>query len=145
MNSTNKNYSAQLRVKTSDVRAFEALSTKLGDWWGDQDQPVRRSGNVFTVSWGEPWYQFKVIEYVPLEKITWECIDANQIIGNLEGVQKEWVGTQLHWTINELDKDEIELQFKHVGLVPEFICYDTCSNAWDKFISINLKAYLERD
>jgi len=139
-----KSYSTELRVKTSEEDAFEALSTKIGDWWGDQDKTAQQLGDVFTMSWGEPWYKFKIVEYVPNKKITWECIDSKQIIGDLDGVEKEWVGTQLQWTINKLNEGEIELQFRHEGLVPEFICYDFCSNTWNRFIEFNLKKYLER-
>jgi len=142
MNS-NKSYTTGLKIKCNEKVAFEALTTKIGDWWGDQDKPADQVGDVFTMSWGEPWYQFKIVEYIPNKKVVWECIDSKQIIGDLEGVEKEWVGTQLHWTINHLNEKEIELIFKHEGLVPDFICYDFCSNTWDRFITFNLKKYLE--
>ncbi|OEK00267.1 hypothetical protein BFP97_01505 [Roseivirga sp. 4D4] len=143
MNSKERSYSNVLRVNTLDETAFEALSIKIGDWWGDQDKPAQGLGDVFTMSWGEPWYKFKVVAFEPNEKIVWECIDSKQIIGGLAGVEKEWVGTQLQWTINKLNEDEIELQFRHEGLVPEFLCYDFCSHTWDRFIDFNLKKYLE--
>lgn len=144
MNSNQKSYSKKVKINCKSRVAFNALTTKIGDWWGDQDKPAFHLGDIFTMSWGEPWYQFKVIDYVPHEKVTWECIDSKQIIGDLEGVEKEWVGTHLQWTINQLSDGEIELNFTHKGLVPEFICYDFCSNTWDRFISFNLKKYLER-
>ncbi len=145
MNLKSKSYSTRLIVRCSEKNAFEALSTKIGDWWGDQDKSAKQLGDVFTISWGEPWYQFRVVEYVPNKKIIWECIDSKQIIGDLDGVEKEWVGTQLQWTISESNKSEIELEFKHEGLVPEFICYDFCSNTWDRFIAFNLKKHLENN
>lgn len=138
-----KSYSNKLEIETSDKDAFEALSTKVGEWWGDQDKPVKQVGDVFTMSWGEPWYQFKVVELIPNKLIVWECIDSKQIIGDLDGVEKEWVGTQLQWKIDKLDQNKIELRFNHKGLVPEFICYDFCSSTWDRFIEFNLKKYLE--
>ncbi len=143
MNTKNNSYSTELLIKCSIEKAFAALSSNIGDWWGDQDKPVQNPEDVFTMSWGEPWYQFRVVAYEPNHKITWECIDAKQIIGDLEGVEKEWVGTQLQWTLKESRKQETELQFIHQGLVPEFICYDFCSNTWDRFIAFNLKKYLE--
>ncbi len=145
MNTADKNYSARLIVNSTPQVTFDALSTNIGDWWGDQDNPVSQLGDVFTMSWGEPWYKFKVVEYQPNKKITWECIDSRQIIGELEGVEKEWVGTQLHWLVKKNNENEIELLFTHEGLVPSFICYDFCSNTWDRFITFNLKKYLERD
>ena len=122
---------------------FNALTTQIGDWWGDQDKPAYKEGDSFTMSWGEPWYQFKIVEFIANKKVVWECIDSKQIIGNLVGVEKEWVGTKLHWSIESIDENEIQLTFLHEGLVPEFICYDFCSNTWDRFIKFNLKKYLE--
>lgn len=130
-------------INCADKDVFEALSTKIGAWWGDQDHPARQVGDVFTMSWGEPWYKFKVVESVPNQTMVWECIDANQIIGDLDGVEKEWVGTLLRWRINKMNDNQVELSFQHEGLVPEFICYDFCSNTWDRFIDFNLKKYLE--
>ena len=144
MDQKNTSYSADLRIRTSAELAFEALSTKIGAWWGDQDKAVKQLGDVFTVSWGEPWYQFKVVAFSPRDSITWECIDAKQIIADLEGVEKEWVGTQIHWTIKQSSAGEIVLHFTHEGLVPEFTCYDFCSRTWDRFLHGNLKDYLER-
>lgn len=136
-------YSVQVSLNCSSKRVFEALSTKIELWWGDQDRPVSQVGDVFTVSWGEPWYQFRVVNYEPNTSVVWECIDSRQIIGDLEGVEKEWVGTQLKWTIDQITPQKTHLHFVHEGLVPEFICYDVCSTTWDRFITFNLKKYVE--
>ena len=137
------NYQKSITIKTSQSLIYNALCNELSQWWGDMDKPANKIGDVFTVSWGEPWYKFKVIKYEPYKKLSWECIDSNQIIGDLKGVQKEWVGTKLHWKIKQNDLGKSQLNFTHEGLVPEFICYDVCSNAWSDFIGISLKEYLE--
>lgn len=136
-------YSTSIQVKTTLTRAFLALSTGIEGWWGATDRPANQLGAQFRVSWGEPWYQFKIVEYEDLKRISWECTDANQIIAGLEGVQKEWVGTQMQWAIRELDKGTVEISLVHKGLVPAFICYDFCSMTWDSFVQEKLKAYLE--
>jgi len=61
----------------------------------------------------------------------------------LEDVQKEWVGTQLHWVIEEISPDSSRVTFTHQGLIPEFVCYDFCSTAWVHFIGERLKSYPE--
>ncbi len=142
-NKTGEDYGYSFTVICDAGKAFDALSKKIGDWWGEQNRPAEKLGDTFTVSWGEPWYRFKIIEYELRHKICWECIDANQIIDGLEGVQKEWVGTQLIWTIKELDRGRIKIIFTHRGLVPEFICYEFCSSTWDNFLGTRLKKYLE--
>ena len=120
----NNDYRQSVLVSTNHQKTFEALSLNIDQWWGDVDNPPQKLGDVFTVSWGEPWYQFKITEYNPFEKITWECIDANQIIGGLEGVEKEWVGTKLSWEIKNTNSNEVQVTGTHQGLIPQFICYD---------------------
>jgi hypothetical protein len=138
------NYQKSIHIKSSKPIIFRSLSHELADWWGNMDNPINIVGDIFKVSWGEPWYQFKVITYKPYEELSWECIDSNQIIGDLEGVEKEWVGTKLHWKIKQIDTETNELTFVHEGLIPDFICYDVCSNAWSDFIGTSLKEYLEK-
>ncbi len=137
-------YTLNVRVQASESVVFDALTTKIGDWWGDQDRPADGLGKIFTMSWGDPWYQFKVVEYVENVAVSWECIDSKQIIGHLEGVEKEWVGTVLRWRLTKESDGDIALHFIHEGLVPAFICYHFCSNTWDRFITFNLRTYLER-
>ncbi len=138
-----EDYTFSFVVYSEARKAFDVLSKRIGDWWGEQSRPVKKAGDIFTVSWGEPWYRFKVLDYEPYHKICWECIDANQIIDDLEGVQKEWVGTQLLWTIETRNSGQVEISFRHKGLVPEFICYDFCSSTWNQFLANNLKTLLE--
>ncbi|MEO1052920.1 MAG: SRPBCC domain-containing protein [Bacteroidota bacterium] len=138
----NKSYKESIAITASPEAVFKALSLHIDEWWGGVDKLINQEGDVFRVSWGEPWYQFKVLEYRPNHKLTWECTDANQIINGLQGVQKEWVGTKLHWEI-ERKENEVILSFEHLGLTPQMICYDTCSSVWSDFISRSLKHYLE--
>lgn len=136
-------YSRSVTVAASADVIFNALTRDLGDWWGAMDRPVTGKGDVFKVSWGEPWYRFRVIRLKFPSRLSWECIDANQIIEGLEGVQKEWVGTRLHWEIETIDSHTCRVTFTHQGLVPEFICYEFCAAAWDHFFGERLKTYLE--
>jgi hypothetical protein len=41
----------------------------------------------------------------------------------------EWTGTDITFDISKKG-DQTEVRFTHVGLVPEFECFDNCSNAW---------------
>ena len=137
-----KSYSTQIQLNHPSSLVFKAITHELGNWWGPQDNLINAAGDIFKVSWGEPWYAFEVKEYIKDKYVLWHCIDANQIIDGLEGVQKEWVGTTLHWNLKEISNNTCELHFLHQGLVPEFICYDFCSSTWDRFLLHGLKEYL---
>ena len=136
-------YRTSIEVNSPPEKLFEAISKNLGDWWGNQDSPIDKEDVVFTVSWGEPWYKFQVIEYIPNQAMIWKCIDANQQIDGLTGVEKEWVGTEIHWEIKRLDRDRSLLEFEHKGLVPEFICFTFCSDSWGHFLESSLVEYLK--
>lgn len=144
LSEVDSSYSRSVEVNARPEVIFHALTQDLQGWWGAMDVPVTGLGDQFTVSWGEPWYRFEVSVFEPPNMLSWTCIDANQIIAGLEGVQKEWVGTHLHWRIEAIDPDSSGLTFTHLGLVPDFICYDFCAATWDQFIGERLKSYLER-
>lgn len=135
-------YHTSLEILAPRASVFRAISQKLSDWWGQQDVPVDQAGLIFKVSWGEPWYQFEVKEYQPPQNMVWECIDANQKISGLEGVEKEWVGTRIHWELQALDPARTHLEFQHEGLVPDFLCFDFCSQTWEHFLKEELVGYL---
>ena len=139
----NQSYHQKVDIRTTQEAAFKALTSDINQWWGAVDKPKLAEGVIFKVSWGEPWYQFKIIEYVPNHKTTWECVDANQIIDGLEGVAKEWVGTKLFWTIETAENGSIQINLTHQGLVPTIRCYEFCATTWDRFITEVLKHYLE--
>lgn len=137
-----KSYQIEVVLPVSKEIAFKSISKELESWWGRQSEKISNVGQKFKVSWKEPWYEFLVIEYLPTNKMIWKCIDANQIIDGLEGVQKEWVDTELVWNLTEIDENQCRLDFIHQGLIPEFICYDFCSSTWDYFLTNKLKNYL---
>lgn len=136
-------YTTSVTITADAQPVFEALTARIDSWWGKIDKPVSQTGDEFTVYWGEPWYRFRVIEYLPNEKVRWECIDANQIIGDMQGVEKEWVGTRLFWEIRQKNISDVEVTLFHEGLVSDFLCFDVCSRTWDSYIKTHLKNYLE--
>ena len=140
----NNHYKTEIEIGNSIEKVFQAISRNLGDWWGKQDQKINREGIIFKVSWGEPWYQFKVIKYVKDHEMIWECVDANQKIAGLENVEKEWVGTKIHWKLERLEKEKTLLKFQHIGLIPEFLCFNFCTASWDHFIKQVFVDYLDK-
>lgn len=136
-------YTRSLMIDASPGSIFQALTVELDRWWGKMDMPVSGVGDVFKVAWGDPWYLFEVTKFDAPFLVDWRCIDANQIIDGLEGVQKEWVGTELQWRIEPQGERSCRVTFTHQGLVPDFNCYDFCSSTWDYFFGERLKACLE--
>ncbi|NNF36655.1 MAG: SRPBCC domain-containing protein [Saprospiraceae bacterium] len=136
-------FKSTIIIKANPEKVFKALTAEISLWWGHQDKLVQSKGDLFRVSWGEPWYEFEVVEYNPNTSLKWKCIDANQIITGLEGVQKEWIGSFVNWEIESLDYGVSKITCVHIGLTAELICYDVCSSTWDRYIQVELKQYLE--
>jgi len=138
-----KNYIQTVAISTAKEDAFYALTRQVEKCWGTVDKPTNQMGDIFKVSFGEAFWTFKVIKLQEFDVVSWECIESNQVHNGLEGIEEEWLGTKLHWKIHQKDDRSIGLSFEHEGLVPDFVCYDICSTAWDFFITDSLKNYLE--
>jgi hypothetical protein len=50
----------------------------------------------------------------------------------------EWTGTDIAFDI-AASGDKTEVRFTHVGLTPEFECFDSCSSAWSFYIKGSLR------
>ena len=137
------NYSSSVIIEVPASDIFKALTSDITAWWGETDRVINGKGDIFKVSWGAPWYLFEVIEYQKDSLIEWKCIDANQIISGLEGVQKEWVGSVVHWNMELLSDHATRLCIEHRGLTEALTCYEFCSSTWNRFLHIELKNYLE--
>ncbi|GAA3636015.1 hypothetical protein [Flavivirga jejuensis] len=131
-----RNYTTEITMRASAVDVFSALSEKINLWWGETDTPVSKVGDVFTIVFGEACWTFKIMTYTPHSKLTWVCI------GGVPDFNAEWIGNQLHWSIEE-QGDTTKVRFLQIGLTPNMNCYDVCASTWDKFIMISLKSFVE--
>ena len=50
----------------------------------------------------------------------------------------EWNGTKVIFDITKKG-DKTEVRFTHVGLVPQYECYDACTDAWSGYIKGSLR------
>lgn len=131
------NYRQELIITTNINDAFLALSQQVDLWWGKTDRTVSKVGDEFTITFDAANWSFRVTEFVPNSKITWECIGGNP------DFNAEWIGDMLHWTIEEIEGEKVKINFLQVGLTPEMNCYEICNSGWNFFITNSLKSYLE--
>ena len=97
----------------------------------------------FTTSFDKTFWKFKILEFKPNSKIVWQCIDAKHIHTGFDGIEKEWIGTNVEWNLEEKSHNETILNFTHNGLVPELNCYEICYPAWERFVTQSLKSFVE--
>ena len=129
-------FSTAFTVKRTSQEAFEAITDVRG-WWSQEVEGVtNRVGGEFD-------YQYKdvhrctirVTELVPGRKVGWLVLDN---YFDFIQDQAEWKGTEVVFEISGTDGGA-EVTFTHVGLVPQYECYDVCSNAWVGYLGGSLR------
>ena len=76
-------------------------------------------------------------ELVPGEKVVWRVLDNH--FNFVE--DQEWKHTETRFELSDQD-GRTEVRFTHVGLVPEFECFDVRSNVWGCYIVESLRSLL---
>jgi hypothetical protein len=131
-----QNFTSVFSVERTPQEAFEAIVDVRG-WWSQAVEGVTDQVG------GEFDYHFKdvhrcrvrITELVPGRKVAWHILE-NQF--NFIEDQTEWEDTEVIFEISEKDGGA-EVRFTHVGLVPQYECYDVCSNAWGGYIGGSLR------
>jgi len=77
----------------------------------------------------------KITEFVPGKKIVWYVLDSHL---SFVKDKSEWNGTDIVFDISK-EQGKTEVRFTHQGLVPQYECYGSCSNAWGTLINGNLR------
>ncbi len=139
----NESYNKKILVSSAKEYAFRALTEGVREWWGAFEGKISKEGDVFTMTFDETAWKFRVFDVIENEKIGWECIEARHMHPGLSGIEKEWLGTKVYWSIREKEKG-VEIELLHEGLVPELNCYDVCKDEWGHFFLQGLKNYLEK-
>ena len=79
-----------------------------------------------------------VTELVPGRRVTWLVLENDfDFIAD----KSEWVSNAMVFDIAETDAGT-QLRFTQVGLVPDYECYDVCSNAWGFYLNGSLRGLI---
>jgi len=114
--------------------AFEKIA-RVGDWWAVHfEGRAQKTGDIFTVTFGETFVTFKIGEVIPDKKIVWQVTDCN-----LHWIKdkKEWNGTEIVWEVSSRG-GATRIDMTHVGLVPGVECYENCEPGWNHHIKDSL-------
>jgi uncharacterized protein YndB with AHSA1/START domain len=131
-----QSFQSTFLVTQSPDEVFAAVTNPRKWWTGDIEGSTGRVGDEFSCRYEDIHYsKQKVTEVVPGRKVVWQVVESE-----LSGPQdpSEWTGTEIIFEINERD-GQSELRFSHLGLVPEFECFESCSSGWGFFINGSLR------
>jgi len=128
-------YTATIVVDQSPKEAFDAIINVRG-WWSENIEGDTDKLNAeFTYQYQDVHRcRMKLIELIPNKKAVWLVTDN---YFNFTKDKSEWKGTKLSFDISKKD-GKTRIHFAHIGLVPEYECYDICSNAWSQYITQSL-------
>ena len=130
------NYTTRFLVDQTPEEVFAAISN-VREWWtGEIEGSTDKLGAEFTYRYEELHYsKQKITEFVPGKKVVWSVLDSSL---NFVEDKSEWTGTEITFEIARMD-DETEVHFTHLGLVPEYECFDSCSSAWSFYVNGSLR------
>jgi hypothetical protein len=129
-------YTTAFSVDQTPDEVFAAINDVRG-WWSEEITGVTdKAGSAFGYHFKDLHRcALKITELIPGKKISWRVVD-----GYLSFVKdkSEWTGTTITFEITR-QGDKTDVRFTHVGLVPEFECYNACSDGWTTYINGSLR------
>ena len=135
-----KNYSTSFSVAQTPEEVFAAILNPRG-WWGEGIKGATdKVGGSFVYRHGPIHVSTQTItELVPGKKVVWKISKSN-----LSFVEKtsEWDGTEVIFEIAKTGK-KTKLTITHAGLVPQFQCFEGCSEGWNYYLNDSLKPFIE--
>lgn len=134
-----QNYTASISVDKTPEEAFNAINNVRG-WWSEE---IEGSTDKLDAEWTYHYKdvhrcKIKVTELIPGKKVVWSILDN---YFDFTRDKTEWKGTTIQFDITKKD-DKTEIRFTHIGLVPEYECFDVCSDAWGSYIKGSLKGLI---
>jgi hypothetical protein len=135
----NASYNAAFSVDQTPEEVFHAINNVRG-WWSEAiEGGTDNADDEFTYRYQDAHRcLIKVVELVPGERVTWRVLDNYFDFTQDKG---EWKDTEIHFEIAR-QGGKTEIRFIHVGLVPEYECFDVCSNSWGFYLYTSLRTLI---
>ena len=134
-----QNYTTTFTVDQTPEEAVAAINTVRG-WWSEEiEGSTDKLGDEFTYRYKDVHYcKMKLTEVIPGNKVVWLVLDN---YFDFTEDKSEWKGTEITFEVSEKG-NKTEIRFTHLGLVPEYECFDVCSNSWGFYIKGSLRSLI---
>ena len=131
-----QNFTTIIAVNQTPEVAFAAINNVRG-WWSEEiEGSTNKLGAEFKYHFKDIHRcKLKITELVTGKKVAWRVMDN---YFNFTKDKAEWKGTDIVFEISRKG-DKTEIRFTHMGLVPEYECYDACSEGWGFYINTSLR------
>lgn len=135
----NNDFTSTISVTEGPMQAFNAIKNFRGWWSEDIEGATDKLGEIFFYHYKDVHLcRMKLVEELAGKKLVYEVVDNHF---SFTKDKMEWIGTKLIFDIISEGKDT-EVKFTHLGLVPEYECYNVCNDAWTGFIQKSLKGFI---
>jgi len=137
---TNQNFTTTLSVDQPTEEVFKAINNVRG-WWSEEiEGATDKLGSEFTYHHEDVHRcRMKITEFAPGKRVVWLVLDN---YFNFTEDKTEWKVTKVIFDVSKKD-NKTQLRFTHEGLVPEYECFNVCSNAWGSYINGSLRSLIE--
>ncbi|NJM24611.1 MAG: SRPBCC domain-containing protein [Bacteroidia bacterium] len=132
---TQKDFTTTIVVDQTPDEVFNAINNVRG-WWSQQvDGSTDTANSVFTYQYQDVHIcRIEITELVPAKKVEWLVLNNHF---SFTKDKKEWTGTKIRFEIDRKN-DKTLLRFTHVGLVPDYECFEICQEGWTNYIETSL-------
>ena len=136
---TQNNFTTTLLVDESPRDVFNAVNNVRG-WWSEQiEGRTDQLNSAFDYHYEDVHRcKMKIVEFIPDEKVVWFVMDN---YFKFTQDKTEWTGTKIIFEITR-EGDKTQLRLTHLGLVPEYECFEICRDSWTNYIQNSLRSLI---
>jgi predicted phosphohydrolase len=134
-----QDFTTSFAVDQTPAEAFAAITNVRGWWSEDIEGSTDKLDDEFTYRHEDVHRcKLRLTEVIPDQKVAWLVLDN---YFNFTQDTTEWTGTEIIFEVSAKG-NQTEVRFTHLGLVPEYECFDICSNAWGSYINGSLRSLI---
>ena len=131
-----QDFTTSVLVDQTPMEAFDAINNVRAWWPGEIEGNTTKLDDEFIYRYKKIHYsKQKLLEVIPGNKVVWLVTDSSL---NFVENKTEWTGTKIIFEISEKN-NKTQVRFTHQGLIPQYECFDSCSNAWSDIIRNGLR------
>ena len=132
----NSDFTTTILVDQTPEEVFNAINNVRG-WWSEEiEGSTDKLNDEFILQYEDIHRcKIKITEMIPGKKVVWLVMEN---YFKFTKDSSEWTGNEMIFEVTEKG-NKAQLQFTQEGLVPEYECYDICSNAWVNYINNSLR------
>ncbi|MDX2191279.1 MAG: SRPBCC domain-containing protein [Bacteroidota bacterium] len=131
----NQSFSITFLVNQTAEQVFNSVNNVRGWWSQALEGQSEKLNDEFVYRNGEIHYsKHRIVESIPGERVVWLTLDSKLTFVEK---QNEWNDTKVVFEITK-EGDKTRLTITHDGLVPDFQCYEGCSEGWTYYLQNSL-------